>query len=262
VNLAHLVYSLDEITPYEGEGSWDGRRLVAFGLGTTATSGVCGYCHAIELRVRPGHRILPHWHGDREAVYYCLGGRGRFWLDETLREVGPGDAMFQTLYALHGADNPGGEDLRFVDVAMFTDRASPVAPGERCFTSIDRAPATEHRGATLKTLFPPEMYGNDRIEWCGELHLAAGRALERTAYPTSEQLLLALSGEGTVEIDGAEAPVRPGTVLYLPAGFPHSIGATAPLRLFGARSRIGRVQRPRLLDRDDRPALRPEERAR
>jgi mannose-6-phosphate isomerase-like protein (cupin superfamily) len=259
VNIAHFVYNLDQIQPYEGEGSWDGRRLVAFGLGTTTTSGVCGYCHAIELRVPPGRRILPHWHGDREAVYYCIGGRGRFWLDETIREVGPGDAMFQTLYALHGADNVGGEDLRFVDVAMFTETASPVPPGEACFTSLALAPATEHRGATLKTLFPRETYGNQRVEWCGELQLAARRRLERDCYPESEQILLALAGEGIVEVDGAEAPVRPGTVLYLPAGFPHSIRAKTAMRLFGARSRTGRMRRPRLLCRGDAGS---EERAR
>jgi mannose-6-phosphate isomerase-like protein (cupin superfamily) len=132
---------------------------------------------------------------------------------------------------------------------MFTDKASPVAPGEACFTSVAAAPTTEHRGAILHTLFPSWMYGNDRIEWCGELRLGEGRSFAPHAYPESEQILLVLEGAGWLSLEDGTAAIGPGSVLYVPAGFTHSVSATRELRLFGARSRIGRVEPPPFLRR-------------
>lgn len=62
----------------------------------------------------------------------------------------------------------------------------------------------------------------------------AGDELGRELHTTADETLVVVTGRGTVELDGASLPVRPGSVVFIPRGTSHNIrneGAT-PLRLF------------------------------
>jgi quercetin dioxygenase-like cupin family protein len=247
-NAAYFAYHVSEIAPFRHEEGYEGRRLNSLWGGAIEGREPGAHAQLLDCYLPAGRRLLSHWHVDREALFYCLGGSGRFLLDEHARPVRPGDAMFQPLGAVHGADNPGGEHLRYVEVVMPVTRPSPLPAGERCFTSLAASAAVEARGATWRPLFPPGTYGQ-QVDWIGELQLAAGRSLETLADPDAELTLLVLEGEGAAQIEGVELPIRAGSILYLPAGFEHGLSARAGLRLFGVRASAGRAFVPRLLRR-------------
>ncbi len=65
------------------------------------------------LRKRVLHKgagIGLHQH-DKDEVYYVVSGRGRYILDGTIRDVGPGDAMLTRTGSTHALMQAGDEDL-------------------------------------------------------------------------------------------------------------------------------------------------------
>ena len=57
-----------------------------------------------------GAGIGLHQH-DKDEVYYVVSGRGRYVLDGTIRDVGPGDAMLTRSGSTHALQQAGDEDL-------------------------------------------------------------------------------------------------------------------------------------------------------
>ena len=57
-----------------------------------------------------GAGIGLHQH-DKDEVYFVVGGRGRYIVDGTIREVGPGDAMLTRPGSTHALMQDGVEDL-------------------------------------------------------------------------------------------------------------------------------------------------------
>jgi mannose-6-phosphate isomerase-like protein (cupin superfamily) len=57
-----------------------------------------------------GAGIGLHQH-DKDEVYYVVSGRGRYILDGTIREVGPGDAMLTRTGSTHSLLQDGDDDL-------------------------------------------------------------------------------------------------------------------------------------------------------
>lgn len=244
-NLQHFASHISEVEPYAGEGGYRARRLVHFGSGLV-TAGICGYVHAAGLYLAPRAKLLPHWHQDREAIFYCLEGDGSFLLDGLERAVGPGDAMFIPLGALHGGRNRGGNEFRFLDCALFTGIRSPLPVGDACFARLADAPETSARGAVWKAPFARDTFGNTAILWWGELLVGPGRALERGIDAEAEQILYVLEGSGRLSLWDQEIEVRPGSIVYILPGVPHGVATMGEerLRMVGSRSRIGRVGMP------------------
>ncbi|MEN5116556.1 GDSL-type esterase/lipase family protein [Luteimonas sp. TWI662] len=60
--------------------------------------------------LHPGATIGEHVN-DKDEIYYVLSGRGRLLLGETVREVGPGDAILTRDGDRHALDQVGDEDL-------------------------------------------------------------------------------------------------------------------------------------------------------
>lgn len=241
--LHHFVSHISEIGPTTFEGGYYGRHLVH---GKADATQVCGYAHAMELYLPVGKKLVSHWHPNRENVFYCLSGEGVFFLGGIERRVGPGDGMFIPLGALHGGINLGVVDLGFFDSILPTERPSPLPVGEACFANIERAPTTTERGATVKTLFPRETYGNSKIEWWGEIRLEPGQEIASGRYEGAEQILYVLEGHGLLHLWDKEVALRPGSIAYIVAGATHAVANTGQerMRIVGSRSQIGRVPTP------------------
>lgn len=245
MSLHHFVSHISEIERYNSEGSYYGRRLVNFGGGGLNTSGICGYVHAAELYLPPGIKLLSHWHQDREAIFYCLSGEGLFLLDGIERHIGPGDGMFIPLGAVHGAVNTGDGEFRFLDCAFFTHRRSSIETGEDCFSNIDDTPSPGDGGALLKPLFRPEIYGNEKIKWWGEIRMNTGQMMENH-YKDQELLFYILEGNGELNFFDRDISLRSGSIAYIIPDIPYRIGNSgkSPLRLICSRCQIGRVPVP------------------
>ena len=62
----------------------------------------------------PAGAQRPHWHRVTEEIYYVLAGHGRMRIGESIRDVGPGDAIAIPPGEVHEITNTGTSELRFL----------------------------------------------------------------------------------------------------------------------------------------------------
>lgn len=245
MSLQHFVTHLDEVIAYNGDASYTAKRLVQYPIGA------CGYIHGTLLMMPPGTKVLSHWHDDREAMFVCVSGTGRFALDEVEREVRPGIAMLQPFLAVHGFQATGTEEFHFLDLALFAERGADIAP-EDCFVDIEEVEPEPTGYGERRPYFPPETYGNPKVAWVGEYRIAPGRSMTEADRPEgTETIMLALSGMGTLTYLGRTVPITPGSVHYLIAGVPFAIenSGDEQLRYITGSSEPGRYLEPPLFAR-------------
>jgi quercetin dioxygenase-like cupin family protein len=76
-----------------------------------------GRATAFECHVPAGARMpAPHSHDAFDETNYGLAGVTTFTVDGRRIEVGPGEAAFVPRGAVHGFENPGEDDARFLAV--------------------------------------------------------------------------------------------------------------------------------------------------
>jgi mannose-6-phosphate isomerase-like protein (cupin superfamily) len=245
MSIQHFVTHLDEVIPYTGDASYVAKRLVHYPIGAS------GYIHGTLLLMPPGTKVLSHWHDDREAMFVCVGGTGRFALDELEREVRPGIAMLQPFLAVHGFQATGDEEFRFLDLALFADHGADIAP-ENCFVDVEEVTPEPTGFGERRPYFPPETYGNPAIRFVGEYRIRPGGVLTEADRPAgTETIMLAIGGTGELDLLGRRMPVTPGSVHYLIRDLPFTIRSTGPepLRYITGSSLPGRYLEPPLFDR-------------
>ena len=67
-----------------------------------------------EARLPAGGKTAPHYHPKCEEIYYVLQGKGQMQIEDSLRQVIPGDAIAIPAGARHQIANEGGETLIFL----------------------------------------------------------------------------------------------------------------------------------------------------
>ncbi len=67
----------------------------------------------------PGERSLsaPHSHGEFEETIYGLAGETTWTIDGQEREIGPGEALCVPRGSIHGFENRGMVDAKFLAIA-------------------------------------------------------------------------------------------------------------------------------------------------
>ena len=94
--------AIEQPGPHEGQGT-----TTAYPFFADAT----GFDLIFRKRVfHPGATIGDHVN-DKDEIYYVLSGRGRLTLNDTVREVGPGDAILTRNGDRHALAQIGDEDL-------------------------------------------------------------------------------------------------------------------------------------------------------
>ncbi len=94
--------AIEQPGPHEGEGT-----TTAYPFFADAT----GFDVVFRKRaLHPGATIGAHVN-DKDEIYYVLSGRGELTLNETVREVGPGDAILTRNGDSHALRQVGDEDL-------------------------------------------------------------------------------------------------------------------------------------------------------
>jgi mannose-6-phosphate isomerase-like protein (cupin superfamily) len=84
---------------------------------------------------------------------------------------------------------------------------------------------------TLKHLVAPWTLGSTNL-WVGLSEVDVGSSSNRHAHE-NEEVFFVLSGQGSVEVGDARAPLEPGTAVLIPGGEPHRLVNTGaePLRV-------------------------------
>lgn len=178
----------------------------------------------------------------------CRRGRGEYQLRQRPLLGGPGPS------ALAGRPAVGFDRL---DASYRTDGTTMEGALTPAGAASGRASAADPRGSAASRwdtedghvdiatqedigIDHPASVAQRRVllerpdEHVDAIAVLAGDELGRELHTTADETLVVVTGRGTVELDGASLPVRPGSVVFIPRGTSHNIrneGAT-PLRLF------------------------------
>lgn len=77
------------------------------------TAGSHSRLGSFELTVPPNANVPPpHSHADNDEFIYVLDGTLRYSVNETTRDLEPGDSMFTPRGAVHAFNNPHGKTAR------------------------------------------------------------------------------------------------------------------------------------------------------
>lgn len=68
--------------------------------------------------VNPGKRLSLQKHQLRSEHWVIAQGQGKFTLDETVKPIKPGDALFIPVGGVHRVENDGTEDLIIIETQL------------------------------------------------------------------------------------------------------------------------------------------------
>ncbi|HEY0414856.1 MAG TPA: cupin domain-containing protein [Gaiellaceae bacterium] len=156
---------------------------------------------------------------DEEAddVLFVLGGSGTVEVGGRHVQLAPGAAVYaaaRTPWRVTEADS-----LEIISV-----RVPDPEPGAPYATvPADDAPAgTATAGRSFRLLACPAVGCNSVTQFIGLI--PPGRAPDH--YHLYDEVIYVLDGEGTLEIDGEQAPIRPATCIHLPRTLVHCLANT------------------------------------
>lgn len=178
-----------------------------------------------------------------EEVHFVLEGAGTCYIDGYAYAVEPGSAAYVPPGAACCWQNPGPGPLRIVSVccpeardgsrglAPLTEPADPARPAPpRVIHERDRR--AQQTGIRTFTVLADNDVGCQRVtQFLGVIPPSEAPP----HYHTYEEAIYILEGSGRMWADGQEAPVYPGSCIYLPRGVSHSMknDGTRPIRLLG-----------------------------
>ncbi len=233
------VDDVEPITLDQGELRWTARRRLAAPAGLQRAG-------LSRFELPPGGRSTPpHVHADEEEICVVLGGSGVSWQDGRTFAVAPGDVL------VHGCDAEAHTLIAGVDgldVLIF---------GEGSRTSLTYMPRTKmmwaakrwipadgtHPFAADVALGPLEVpapggelpHRRPTTTRLDRVTLDDGETTPAACHTAEESIAWVVDGTGSVTIGEETTPLRPGSVVGLPAGtgIPHAFTGPLELLVFG-----------------------------
>lgn len=187
-------------------------------------------------RFAPG-RSRPRGAPGREDVGFVVAGRGTLLIDGVAHALEPGTAFHVAEGERYEVDNPGPDDLVWVEALVPLPADTRPGPdpgplGPRAVTvRLDDQPVHRTGDRTFRVLVAPGTGCRGVTQFVGDI--PPGRAPAHT-HPYDEVVYI-VSGEGVVHLGDGERAVATGSCVYLPPGTPHCIEnrGPGPLRLLG-----------------------------
>jgi mannose-6-phosphate isomerase-like protein (cupin superfamily) len=176
------------------------------------------------LTQRVGPLAGEHHQAGADEVVYVLEGTGRVTFDDETTEVGPGVAIFVSCGTRWSAEG----DARCVSVLVHDPEPS-TGHVVIDLSTVDAGQATAGREFLLGAT--PELGCASVTQFIGLV--PPGRAPDH--FHTYDEVIYVLEGEGFLEVDGEQAPLRAGSCVHLPARLVHCLANTgdSELRLLG-----------------------------
>jgi len=180
-----------------------------------------------------------------DEVLYVVEGTGTVFLDGSPRRVSPETGFFLRAGVCLTVENPGAEALTLIgsqspdpgpSVAFERPRTSPApgaAPtGSEPFVRFSEQPTQlADDGRWFRVLVDQETAGAPVTQFIGAI--PPGRAPDH--FHEYEEVLCVLEGRGRFWAGESQAPIVPGSCVFLPRGQPHCVENTGggELRLLG-----------------------------
>jgi mannose-6-phosphate isomerase-like protein (cupin superfamily) len=176
------------------------------------------------LTQRVGPLAGEHHEADADEVVYVLEGTGRMTVGGASHDLRPGIAVFISRSLPWSAEG----DARAVSV-LAHDPEPSTRHAVIDLTAVESGTATAGRQFLLGAT--PEVGCSSVTQFVGLV--PPGRAPDH--FHTYDEVIYILEGEGFLEIDGDQAPLRAGSCVHLPARLVHCLANTgeAELRLLG-----------------------------
>jgi quercetin dioxygenase-like cupin family protein len=173
---------------------------------------------------RVGPLAGDHHEADADEVVYVLEGTGRLTVGGETHELRPGVAVFVSCGQPWSADG----DARGVSVLVHEPEPS-IGHAVLDLHAVETGSATAGRQFLLGAT--PDVGCASVTQFVGLV--PPGRAPDH--FHTYDEVIYILEGEGFLEIDGEQAPLRAGSSVHLPARLVHCLANTgdSELRLLG-----------------------------
>jgi quercetin dioxygenase-like cupin family protein len=176
------------------------------------------------LTQRLGLLAGEHHEAGADEVVYVLEGSGRMTVADEVHELRPGVAIF----VARGLPWSAEGDARGVSVLVHDPEPS-TGHAVVDLHAVETGTATAGRQFLLGAT--PEVGCASVTQFIGLV--PPGRAPDH--FHTYDEVIYVLEGEGFLEIDGEQAPLRAGSCVHLPARLVHCLANTgdSELRLLG-----------------------------
>jgi quercetin dioxygenase-like cupin family protein len=176
------------------------------------------------LTQRLGTLAGEHHEAGADEVVYVLEGSGRMTVADEVHELRPGVAIFVSRGLPWSAEG----DARGVSVLVHDPEPS-TGHAVVDLHAVETGTATAGRQFLLGAT--PEVGCASVTQFIGLV--PPGRAPDH--FHTYDEVIYVLEGEGFLEIDGEQAPLRAGSCVHLPARLVHCLANTgdSELRLLG-----------------------------
>jgi len=176
------------------------------------------------LTQRLGPLAGEHHEAGADEVVYVLEGSGRMTVADEVHELRPGVAIFVSRGLPWSAEG----DARGVSVLVHDPEPS-TGHAVVDLHAVETGTATAGRQFLLGAT--PEVGCASVTQFIGLV--PPGRAPDH--FHTYDEVIYVLEGEGFLEIDGEQAPLRAGSCVHLPARLVHCLANTgdSELRLLG-----------------------------
>jgi mannose-6-phosphate isomerase-like protein (cupin superfamily) len=155
---------------------------------------------------------------ERDEVLYVLEGSGAASVGGETHALGPGTGVFVargTPWRVEAADG-------LLLLSVLVEEPLPATESHAVVAGGERGPATAGREFTL--LARPENGCASVTQFVG--HIPQGRAPDH--FHRYDEVVYVLAGEGAFHVDGASAPLRPGSCVHLPARLVHCLENHGP----------------------------------
>jgi len=161
----------------------------------------------------------------RDEVLYVLEGGGLATVGGEKQELEPGTGVFVargTPWRIESADG-----LKLLSVLV--EEPLPASSTHAVVASGERGTATAGREFTL--LSHPDNGCESVTQFVG--YIPPGRAPDH--FHRYDEVVYVLAGEGAFHVDGASAPLQPGSCIHLPARLVHCLENHGPgeMRVLG-----------------------------
>jgi len=114
-----MIYLKDQ-QKHEPKVLWKGGKGTLDYCYTIPSEELCGLGGQYGIMTIPvGCSIGPHSHTENFEIFHVLEGRARVTDNDTVMEIGPGDAEIASNGGLHAIENIGDTDLKIMAVVLW-----------------------------------------------------------------------------------------------------------------------------------------------
>ena len=191
------------------------------------------------LQYKPGGGAKGDAHQSiREQAFYVVNGQANFRLDDSHKQVEPGDLIFVPSRVEHAYEATGEIPLRLILLEwrsqdLGKDRSltgAIVSERLRPLMRLSNKDAGGHQGISASPFVTPQDYptlshkGNSSIAWISLQQYDPDPNVVATSphtHHTSEQAFYLLDGKARFELGDHSQEVGPGEIVYIPRHVKH-----------------------------------------